>query len=170
MALKGYSSNKWSSKISIRKTGKAYYDDEVEKQRNEGIILHQILSEIIHWKQTGNVLDRYEKRMEITHADRVRYENTINNLWNNPVVKSWFDDGYEVKTEVVVLPKDGETKRMDRVLIKQNEAIVIDFKNGLPKKADEMQLLAYMELLVAMDYQVKGFLLYLKTGEVVAHE
>ena len=60
--LAGYNSNKWSQKLSIRKTGKAYYDDEVEKQRNEGILLHQILSEITHWEMTDKVLARYEAR------------------------------------------------------------------------------------------------------------
>ena len=57
--------------------------------------------------------------------DRVRYENTIKSLWDNPEVKEWFDGNHEVKTEVVVLPKDGETKRMDRVVIDGNVVKVI---------------------------------------------
>lgn len=168
ISLLGYPTNKWSNKLSIRKTGKAYYDDEVEQRRNEGILLHQILSEIIHWEQTDRVLDRYEKRMEITMEDRNRYETTIKNLWNNPEVKGWFEGDHQVKTEVVVLPKDGETKRMDRVMIDGNKVKVIDFKSGQPKKLDEKQLKEYMVLLQGMRYEVSGYLLYLKTGETKA--
>lgn len=165
--LKGYQTNKWSNKLSIRKMGKAYYDDEVEKQRNEGILLHQILSEIKHWEQTEVVLDRYEKRNDISKEDKERFEKLINGLWDNPEIKDWFSDKYQVKTEVVVLPKDGETKRMDRVILRDREAKVIDFKNGKPKKGDETQVKEYVELLAGMGYQVSGYLLYLKNGEVV---
>ncbi len=166
--LKGYQSNKWSTKLSIRKIGKAFYDDEVEKQRNEGILLHQILSEITHWEMTAEVLDRYEKRNDIAAEDKVRYEKLINGLWQNPEIKEWFGSDYQVKTEVVVLPKDGETKRMDRVIIKDKEAKVIDFKNGKPKKGDETQVREYVELLKGMGYEASGYLLYLKDREVVA--
>ena len=165
--LKGYQTNKWSNKLSIRKMGKAYYDDEIEKQRNEGILLHQILSEIKQWEHAEEVLERYEKRNDISNEDKERFQKLINGLWDNPQIKDWFSDQYVVKTEVVVLPKDGETKRMDRVILKDREAKVIDFKNGKPKKGDETQVKEYVELLSGMGYQASGYLLYLKTGEVV---
>jgi ATP-dependent helicase/nuclease subunit A len=167
VSLAEFPTHKWSTKLTIRKTGKAYYDDEAQKQRNEGILLHQILSEIKHWNQTTDVLDRYEKRMEITAEDRKNYEKIISALWENAQVKPWFEDGYEIKTEVVVLPEDGETKRMDRVLLKGTEAIVIDFKSGAPKPDDSNQLQEYVALLGRMGYEAKGYLLYLKSGEVV---
>lgn len=167
LKLNGYQSNKWSSKLSIKKTGKAYYDDEVEKQRNEGILLHQILSEITTWKMADEVLDRYERRNEITHEDKERFGKVISNLWSNPEIKDWFSEDYEVKTEVVVLPKDGETKRMDRVIIKDNQAKVIDFKNGKPKKGDEHQVREYVDLLKGMGYEADGYLLYLKDQAVL---
>ncbi len=164
--LKNYTSNKWSAKLKVRKTGKAYYDDEVEKSRNEGILLHQILSEIIHFEDTKRVLDKYELGMLITNDDRLRYENMINTLWKNDQVKSWFSGEGEVKTEVVVLPKDGEIKRMDRVIIDGDSATVIDFKSGVAKSLDNKQVQEYTALLNEMGYHTKGFLLYLNNGEV----
>ena len=152
--------------MQVRKTGKAYYDDEVEKSRNEGILLHQILSEIIHYEDTIDVLERYERAMQITKEDRQRYHTLINNLWKDEQVKSWFSGMGEVKTEVVVLPKDGETKRMDRVVIDGKNAKVIDFKSGFPKPEDNRQLKEYASLLSEMGYEVEGYLLYLKSGEV----
>lgn len=168
LALKGYVSNKWSNKLSIRKMGKSYYDDEVEKQRNEGILLHDILSEIIRWESFEEVLDRYEKRMDITLEDKRRYHTILTNLWQNDQVKSWFDGQGTVKTEVVVLPKHGETKRMDRVILKGETAIVIDFKSGEEKTGDKHQVSEYIKLLREMGYRVEGFLLYLKSATVVA--
>ena len=166
--LEKYASNKWSNKLTVRKTGKAYYDDEVEKSRNEGILLHQILSEIIHHEDTLKVLGRYERSMQITKADSERFKNMITNLWKDPKIKSWFDGQGEIKTEVVVLPKDGEVKRMDRVIIDGKKAIVIDFKSGQAKSQDNRQIKEYISLLEEMGYEAEGYLLYLFTGEVRA--
>ncbi len=165
--LNNYTSNKWSSKLAVRKTGKAYYDDDVEKSRNEGILLHQILSEIVHFQDTEDVLDRYERGMQITREDRTRYEGLINKLWEDEQVKGWFDGTHLVKTEVVVLPKDGETKRMDRIVIDGKHATVIDFKSGRQKSQDNRQLKEYISLLEEMDYEVEGYLLYLFSAEVI---
>ena len=166
LSLRSYTSNKWSNKLQIRKTGRAYYDDEVENSRSEGILLHQILSEIIHYENTSNVLDRYERSMQITNEDRKRYENVIGNLWKYDQIKTWFSGVGEVKTEVVVLPKDGETKRMDRVVIDGSKATVIDFKSGQPKSGDNKQIQEYISLLADMGYESNGYLLYLWSAEV----
>ena len=166
ISLEKYTSNKWSNKLQVRKTGRTYFDDEAEKQRDEGVLLHQILSEIIHYKDTSEVLDRYERAMQITKEDRERYETLINNLWKNERVKSWFNGEGEVKTEVVVLPKDGEIKRIDRVVIRANKATVIDFKNGRSKPAHHEQLTEYTDLLKEMGYETEGHLLYLRSGEL----
>ena len=166
ISLESYTSNKWSNKLQIRKTGRTYFDKEAEKRRDEGILLHQILSEIIHYKDLSKVLDRYERAMKITNEDRERYKTLINNLWKNEQVKFWFNGEGEVKTEVVVLPKDGEIKRMDRVVIHANKATVIDFKSGQPKSEDNKQLKEYTALLKEMDYEAEGYLLYLRSGEL----
>lgn len=164
--LSRYASNKWSDKLKVRKTGKAYYDDEVEKSRNEGILLHQMLSEIVHHEQTADVLDRYERSMQITKKDSARYQTMLSKLWEDPTINSWFNGEGEVKTEVLVLPKDGEVKRMDRVIIKGKVATVIDFKSGSPKSADNTQVKAYVALLRDMGYEASGYLLYLQSAEV----
>ena len=167
ITLSKYPTYKWSNRLTVRKTSRAYFDDEVEQQRNEGILLHQILSEVVHWKDAGQVLDRYEKQMAITKEDRIRFEETFDDLWQNEKIKDWFDGEGEVKTEVVVLPKDGETKRMDRVILKDTEAKIIDFKSGKPTNKDNRQVKEYVELLNEMGYSASGHLLYLKTAEVV---
>jgi len=164
--LETYTSNKWSNKLQVRKTRKVYFDDDAEKSREEGILLHQILSEIIHFEDTADVLMKYERSMQITKEDVQLFQLLMDNLWKNEQIKSWFDGEGEIKTEVLVLPKDGEIKRMDRVILKDSKATVIDFKSGQPSSKDRNQLNEYIKLLEEMGYDAEGFLLYLKTGEV----
>ncbi len=166
MELTQYVSNKWSNKLQVRKSGKAYFDDDVEKSREEGILLHQILSEIIHFENATRVLSKYEKAMMITKDDQQKYQALFDALWKDETVRSWFNGVGEVKTEVLVLPKDGEVKRIDRVILDGKKATVIDFKSGNPKGADEKQLREYMHLLRDMGYETEGYLLYLQSRTI----
>ena len=68
---------------------------------------------------------------------------------------------------MVVLPRDGEIKRMDRVIIDGKKATVIDFKSGQPKSQDNKQVKEYSDLLNEMGYEVDAFLLYLNTKQVL---
>ncbi len=166
-SLASYPTYKWSNRLTIRKTGAAYFDPEIEKKRREGILLHQILSEIRTRDEAREVLDRYEKSMQITAADKAFFSNLFSDLWKIEKVGSWFEPDLDVKTEVVVLPKDGEVKRMDRVIIQGNTATVVDFKSGKPSNKDNVQVQHYVDLLKEMGYQTEGYLLYLKEKKLV---
>ncbi len=167
-SLTAYPTYKWSNRLTIRKTGAAYFDPEVEKKRREGILLHQILSEIKTKDEVEEVLDRYEKSMQITADDKAYFSKLFAGLWEIDKVDSWFEAETDVKTEVVVLPKDGEVKRMDRVVIQGNTATVIDFKSGKPSNKDNIQVKEYVGLLKEMGYETEGYLLYLKEKKLVA--
>jgi CRISPR/Cas system-associated exonuclease Cas4 (RecB family) len=73
-----------------------------------------------------------------------------------------------VRTEVpLLLPEKGE-RRIDRLITNGDIAVVIDFKTGDPSKKDQEQVRDYIQWLYKMNFvDVKGYLLYLKTNQVV---
>ncbi len=167
VTLRGYPSYKWSDRLTVRRTGASYFDPDQEQRRKEGVLLHQILSEVKVYDEAEEVLDRYELSMQITAEDKTYFSSIFSKLWQSEQVKSWFTQEAKIKTEVVVLPKDGEFKRMDRVLIRDTMAIVIDFKSGRPKPEDTDQVNEYMQLLSEMGYEPEGYLLYVKSAKVI---
>ena len=59
-------------------------------------------------------------------------------------------------------------ERPDRVLIGENELIIIDFKFGKPKEEHHDQVRRYQQAFVDMGYpNVKGFLWYVYPNKVV---
>jgi ATP-dependent exoDNAse (exonuclease V) beta subunit len=61
--------------------------------------------------------------------------------------------------------------RPDRVIIKNNQAIVIDYKTGEMKKTDHEQVQNYCSILRQMGYKpVKGYLLYTQDIQIVKVE
>jgi hypothetical protein len=87
----------------------------------------------------------------------------------------WFNSGWTVINECTILTKWGEERRPDRVIIKGDEAVVIDYKFGTAHKENpqlgekyKKQVSRYMELLTRMGYKnVKGYLWYLTSDEVI---
>jgi RecB family exonuclease len=54
-------------------------------------------------------------------------------------------------------------------LIKDNKAIIIDYKTGDKSSSDQQQVKAYIDILRKMGYtEVEGYLLYLRDMDVVA--
>ena len=60
-----------------------------------------------------------------------------------------------------------QTRRPDRVMMKDGRVIVVDFKFGKKKKAYRLQVKEYMDLLAQMGYaHVEGYLWYVFENEL----
>ena len=81
-------------------------------------------------------------------------------------VRDLFVDG-EVINERVILGKKGSIRRPDKVIVKEDEVIVVDFKTGEQRTSDASQVREYMELLSAIyKKRVRGILIYLQPFDV----
>ena len=65
-------------------------------------------------------------------------------------------------THLDVYKRQGlQTRRPDRVMMKDGEVIVVDFKFGKKRKAYNTQVKEYMDLLSDMGYEnIRGYLWY----------
>jgi len=60
-----------------------------------------------------------------------------------------------------------QTRRPDRVMMKDRQVVVVDFKFGKPKDGYRQQVREYMDLLSAMGYeQISGYLWYVFANEL----
>ncbi len=76
--------------------------------------------------------------------------------------------GSKVYREKEVLLKGGNLVRIDRIIEKPNEVLIIDFKTGEPVPVDMDQIKNYMEILreIYGDKVIKGYLLYVFADKV----
>lgn len=88
-----------------------------------------------------------------------------------PEVSAWFDGTWRVINECNILSRaaDGTllTRRPDRVMVRDDHAVVVDFKFGRPRPEYQEQVLTYCQLLIRMGYaHVEGYLWYVYDGQV----
>lgn len=168
VSLRHYPVSRWRDKLVIRQVGKNYFNSDKEEKVKYGIHIHSVLSYIKTKNDVDAALQRAVQEGLLTTAETETVRNELNELFKTPLVSSWFDEGWDVRTEVPVVLPGGEESRFDRLLLRDNKAIVIDFKTGAPSKADHHQVLAYMDILRSMNFTVvEGYVLYVRTGEVV---
>ena len=86
------------------------------------------------------------------------------------MVKEWFSGSWELYNECAILYRENgiqQTRRPDRVMMKDGKVVVVDFKFGKPRQEYTCQVKEYMDLLLQMGYSdVKGYLWYVFNNEI----
>lgn len=161
-SLTRYATYSWRQRLVVRSA----VSPEAESLRQAGVRLHEILSRLHHADELpGLIQDLIENGKILPHeAEQLRQQ--ITNWLSQKMVASWFDRNWQVRTEVPILAPDGTYRRIDRLLMQGNRAVVIDFKTGNPNPAsDEAQVREYMQLLLQMGMaQVSGYVFYTQSG------
>lgn len=171
LSLSSYASFRWRDKLVMRQTAKTFFDqpsdDKLEKI-SYGIYIHTVLSRISYAYEIPDTLERIILEGLITQSQKDSLSLQLQELLTNPQIASWFEAGWEVRTEVPILLPGGSENRIDRLLLKGKKAVVVDFKTGEPKKADQKQVQDYIDILRKMNFaDVEGYLLYIRKAEVV---
>lgn len=172
LQLQEYLSSAWREKLVIRQSGSSWFQNEHAREKaSHGVYMHSVLSRIRYASEADDILTQLVHEGLITAAERPALQRQVGALLMHPKIAHWFSPSWKVKTEVPILLPSGEENRIDRLLIKDQKAVVVDYKTGTRKKSDEKQVLQYMEVLRQMNFiNIEGFLLYLQENEIVKVE
>lgn len=147
-------------------------DDETGRYIRQGQLLHNLFASI---RQEGDLPQAIERLRFEGILESSEQEKQIQKLaqWalGNPKVKDWYSGEWELYNECSIIYTDEEgvmqTRRPDRVMMKDGQVVVVDFKFGKPKDGYRQQVREYMNLLSAMGYeQISGYLWYVFANEL----
>ncbi|EKB48052.1 putative recombination protein RecB [Cecembia lonarensis] len=94
-------------------------------------------------------------------------QEQLEGLFADSVFASWFEGQGQLLSEQGILLPGGQEKRPDRVILSENEAVVVDFKTGEVYERDKKQVKEYMDLVGRLSGKaVRGYLCYLETGRI----
>jgi ATP-dependent exoDNAse (exonuclease V) beta subunit len=158
----------WFPDIALkeRKMGEVEYS--LSEEQNFGNQFHLLMAEATDQDSLSSTLDGLIKNGLIEVNNRTTILNKANAIFDSPDFREIYNGTLEVLNEQSILISEDETKRPDKVLIKENETIVLDFKTGLPKKSDHSQIQSYCTIFKAMGAtNVKGYLFYTLKNELI---
>lgn len=164
------------SKIEFRQSNELerfLSNDENEKKQydyiEEGKLMHLVMSGIENKEDVEKTLRRIMTEGLISTGEKYdRIKSLVEKALTQPEATDWFNGSYKLYNECSILG-DGEKKsrRPDRVMVKGDEAVVVDYKFGRRNEEYDQQVHRYMELLRDMGYKkVKGYLWYVYKNEI----
>jgi len=161
----------WKSKLHTKTYPWDFSSEGIRarEQRDFGVIIHDILAASHGLEDALQLLKEYtfDGRWEEDTAAQIKVK--LEQLFELPQVRSWFDPGFPTLTEQGILEPGGTQKRPDRILIAKYEALVIDFKTGVKRESHVLQVKEYMALVETLtQLPVKGYLCYLEPTEIIA--
>lgn len=159
-----YSSGNWQSKIRISR--RAILNWEFDSEPNamqKGKLVHRLLSEITSETDIERSLNALLDEGAISLDEGKELGLLARNVINHPRLKPLYTEARKLISEKELLLPDGSTIRPDRVLISENEVIVLDYKTGMPSDKHEDQLKKYMKWLREIESKsCRGLLVYLQ--------
>ena len=157
--------------LNLRKRNEHFFvaDDLASTKINQGRIYHEVLAKIATQNDLESAVTDlvFKGVIQAKEGDRMKQE--IHDLITDPEVSHWFDGSFRVLNERSVLTGRKSLKRPDRIMLKGDEVIVIDYKSG-EKELDKYhyQVGSYVKELKLCGYSnVKGYIWYTQTNKRV---
>ncbi len=146
-----------------------------ESIREHGIAMHYVFS-LIDYPQSVDAAVERACMEGISSCDAAQLKEMVMEKIASVEKYGWFSEGYKVFNECSIITPEGEERRPDRVLVKGDKAIVVDYKFGAHTSDDaarhnmyKRQVGRYMELLTCMGFNnVEGYLWYVSSDEVIS--
>lgn len=136
-------------------------EDRRNTVRDYGNLMHNALGRILTIDDVDNAIAEMLAEELIDEQEAVLVKTNVNKVLRDLQDTQWFSGEYRVLKESEIITGEGFTYRPDRVMIKTNEAIVLDYKFGESKEEKyNKQVKNYMNLIQKMGYQVRGYLFY----------
>ncbi len=139
--------------------------------RHTGVMMHKIFEESTTQEDIFARLETMKLNGHINPGEYNALHDGILTTLTNPLVEEWFSEEWDdVRNENdIIIPQNSEIRRPDRVMIRGDKAVVVDYKFGtLHSSSHQRQVRGYMELLLQMGYNlVDGYVWYIKSGDIV---
>ena len=158
----------WFPDIALKERKLSDVEYTLSEEQNFGNQFHLLMAEATDQDSLIVTLDGLIKNGLIEVNNRTSLLEKANAIFDSQDFREIYAGTLEVLNEQSILISEDETKRPDKVLIKENETIILDFKTGLPKKSDHSQIQSYCIFFREMGAQnVKGYLFYTLQNELI---
>ncbi len=157
--------------LRLKLHGENYFSEGGEALREKisyGKMMHTVFESIDTRDDIPGVVNQLvlEGRIALSKAHQI--EKRLKELISSTPASEWFTPGLNVMKEAEILLPSGQTRRPDRIIIKGNDTIIIDFKFGEEHEHYAGQINRYRNLLKEMGYKdIKGYLWYVDKNKIV---
>ena len=159
------SDNLWFPEIAIREDNLM---NELSNEQKFGNAFHLLMSQCdspeLITKTLQKLTDEDKIPLEYKNELTQKAERTFQKLNEKKI----FEEVTKIYNESTIISAIDSIKRPDKIVLKDNETIIIDFKTGTKKDKDLKQITEYAKVLIEMELpQIKAYLFYTASEELL---
>lgn len=157
----------WFPDIALQDRDKLTEDNYLSDEMQFGLQFHLLASRIDHASQIEHSIEKGIKEGEIDRAHKDGLAKKLHELLHLEAYTSLFSGAVQVLNEQDIITDAQTTIRPDKIILRNDATIIIDYKTGIPSSKDEKQILNYQRALEEMQYpSVQSYLFYAGIGEL----
>jgi len=137
-------------------------EDKTEDARQYGNLIHEILAQINTANDIENVIYSFALKGLISLENKENITQIIKKVVFHTDLKAYFTNEFQILNEREILTNNGDILIPDRLVLKDNQTTIIDYKTGKPEKSHHKQVINYAYILEQMGYKIiKKLLVYI---------
>lgn len=144
---------------------------DLKQLKNRGVIIHKALSLL-----KNSSAEEIEKAAGmliifglINKEQKDKLIEELQKILSVDTIRDWFDSDAKAENEKDIILPDGSVHRPDKIILKGDKTIVVDYKSGKRKPEHKEQIKKYGEILAQMGFKdIEMNLFYINELEIEA--
>ena len=153
---KDFISSSWSDhQIHIVANSELLWDKERAEAIGYGNMIHEMMASVHTETDIDDVVKRFVVKGNLRESDAKEVRILLLNIVGHAALKPYFETGSTIINEREILTESGQIVIPDRLVLKDNEITIIDYKTGKPSSNHQLQIDNYASVLEKLAYKVK---------------
>ncbi|GAA4801395.1 UvrD-helicase domain-containing protein [Litoribaculum gwangyangense] len=131
------------------------WDTNQQEAIEKGNLIHNILAEIKTKEDIDFAISDFLNTSLLNEKQAIILKPLVLQILEHPKLEDFFTSNYTIYNERDIISKNGQILRPDRLVVKGNEVVIIDYKTGVEDKKHEQQLQLYQDVLEDMNLKIK---------------
>ncbi len=162
------SDNLWFPDIALQDSEELNTDDFLSDEQRYGNQFHLAISSIHHKNEIDSVVHQLIQSGEVEQDFEGRLKKDLEQLFSTPSYNQLFENATGILSEQSYIISKNEQIRPDKIILKKDKTVVLDYKTGQPQEKHKKQLEQYCSVLQEMNYpNVEAHLFYTRNFELV---
>jgi ATP-dependent exoDNAse (exonuclease V) beta subunit len=165
---KSSTDNLWFPDIALQDSDDLKTEDFLSDEQRYGNQFHLAISSIHAKNEIETILRQFIQTGEIEQAFEEQLKQDLKKLFETESYNQLFESAVDILSEQSVIISRNEQIRPDKIIVKSDKTVVLDYKTGQPSKKHIKQLEQYRSVLQKMNYpSVEAHLFYIKNFQLV---
>jgi ATP-dependent exoDNAse (exonuclease V) beta subunit len=145
----------WYTRIKVKLEGNENWEKDKLSPKVKGSLIHEVLANCNNLNSALEYTSHLKDNARLGDFETKEMKKHLVDFFQHNEFQFLFDDSYRLYNEREIIDRNGNVYRPDRIMMKGNSLILVDFKTGEKRNAHTKQMKDYQSVLSAAGFIVE---------------